>query len=239
MLSNNIIEIIFINFTFISLSLYSIILSFYLIEKFKNKKYTNLYKCQPKRIDYSNIYCKLKICIRNILLIIIFNSVGLYYFRNLFINNVYNLNLYEYIKTVLIDIGVVLLFDDFLFYLFHRLMHYNKWLFNNFHSMHHEALSPLPIDILYVSIPELFFVLFSTFLAILIRGGILPFSFVIFTIIKQLHEISIHSGIKSIKLIKKIPFYGTNEHHDNHHKMLKGNYASTFNIWDKIFNTEI
>ena len=105
--------------------------------------------------------------------------------------------------------------------------------------MHHKALSPLPIDILYVSIPELILVLFSSFLAILIRGGILPFSFVIFTIIKQLHEISIHSGIKSNKLIKKIPFYGTNEHHDNHHKMLKGNYASTFNIWDKIFNTEI
>ena len=118
-------------------------------------------------------------------------------------------------------------------------MHHNKWLFNNFHSRHHEAKSPLPIDILYVSIPELIFVLFSTFSAILIRGGILPFSFVIFTIIKQLHEISIHSGTKSSVIIKKIPFYGTNEHHDTHHKMLKGNYASTFNIWDKIFNTEI
>ena len=118
-------------------------------------------------------------------------------------------------------------------------MHRNKWLFNNFHSKHHEAKAPLPIDILYVSIPELIFILFSTFFAILIRGGILPFSFVTFTIIKQLHEISIHSGIKSNKIINKIPFYGTNEHHDIHHKLLKGNYASTFNIWDKIFNTEI
>ena len=239
MLSSNINEILFINLTFILLSLYSIILSFYLIQKFKDRKYTNLYKCQPNKTKYSNIYQKLKIYLRNLVLIIIFNSIGLYYFRNLFINNACNLNLYKYIKTVFIDIGLVLLIDDFLFYIFHRLMHYNKWLFKNFHSKHHEARSPLPIDILYVSIPELIFVLFSTFLSILIRGRILPFSFVIFTIIKQLHEISVHSGIKSNKIIKKIPFYGTNEHHDTHHKMLKGNYASTFNIWDKIFNTEI
>ena len=239
MIGSNINEILFINFIFLLLSLYSILLSFYLIHKFKDKKYTNLYKCQPNKTDYSNIYQKLKIYFRNLILIIILNSIGLYYFRNLFLNNTFKLNSFEYLKTFFVDIAVVLLLDDFLFYLLHRLMHHNKWLFNNFHSRHHEAKSPLPIDILYVSIPELIFVLFSTFSAILIRGGILPFSFVIFTIIKQLHEISIHSGTKSSVIIKKIPFYGTNEHHDTHHKMLKGNYASTFNIWDKIFNTEI
>lgn len=239
MIGSNINEILFINFIFLLLSLYSILLSFYLLHKFKNKKYTNLYKCQPNKTDYSNICQKLKIYFRNLILIIIFNSIGLYYFRNLFLNNTFKLNSFEYLKTFFVDIAVVLLLDDFLFYLFHRLMHHNKWLFNNFHSRHHEARSPLPIDILYVSIPELIFVLFGTFSAILIRGGILPFSFVIFTIIKQLHEISIHSGTKSNVIIKKIPFYGTNEHHDTHHKMLKGNYASTFNIWDKIFNTEI
>ena len=120
MLSNNINEILFINFIFLLLSLYSILLSFYLIHKFKDRKYTNLYKCQPNRTNYSNIYQKLKIYFRNLILIIIFNSFGLYYFRNLFLNNTSNLNLCDYIKTFFIDIGVVLLFDDFLFYLFHR-----------------------------------------------------------------------------------------------------------------------
>ena len=85
MLNRNINEILLINFIFLLLSLYSIILSFYLIRKFENKRYTKLYKCQPKITDYSNIYQKLKLYFRNLILVIIFNSLGLYYFRNLFI----------------------------------------------------------------------------------------------------------------------------------------------------------
>jgi len=238
MLSDNIKEIILINCIFLLLSLYSIFLSFNLIKKFKDNDYVKIYKCQPKITKY-DIYQKLFTYIRNLIIIIILNTISLYYFRNLFLNESQNVSLFNTIKTIIFDVGLVLLIDDFFFYCFHRLMHQNKWLYINFHLKHHSAKAPLPIDILYVSIPELFTILFSSFLAISFRGGILLSSFIIFTIIKQLHEISIHSGIKSYKIINYVPFYGTNEHHDNHHRILKGNYASTFNIWDKIFNTEI
>ncbi len=57
--------------------------------------------------------------------------------------------------------------------------------------------------------------------------------------IRNLHELDIHSGIKSSKITSFIPFYGSTEHHDLHHSKNKGNYASTFTIWDKVFGTEI
>ena len=55
--------------------------------------------------------------------------------------------------------------------------------------------------------------------------------------LRNLHELDIHSGVKSSKITSAIPFYGTTEHHDLHHSRNKGNYASTFTFWDKIFGT--
>ena len=34
-------------------------------------------------------------------------------------------------------------------------------------------------------------------------------------------------------------FGGESEHHDLHHEKLNGNYATTFTIWDTLFNTKI
>ena len=49
-------------------------------------------------------------------------------------------------------------------------------------------------------------------------------------------EIEIHSDLKSI-FGDKIPLLAPTEHHDTHHARSKGNYASTFMIWDRVFGT--
>ena len=60
----------------------------------------------------------------------------------------------------------------------------------------------------------------------------------IYLIVRNLHEIHIHSGIKTSWIKYFIPFYGDNEHHDLHHAKRDGNYASTFVLWDRIMGTK-
>ena len=63
-------------------------------------------------------------------------------------------------------------------------------------------------------------------------------AFWIYMIVRNIHELDVHSGFKS-KLGKWIPFWGENEHHDIHHEKLDGNYATTFTFWDWIFKTKM
>ena len=77
------------------------------------------------------------------------------------------------------------------------------------------------------------------FLAIFLLNGVYIYSFWMVLLIRNLHELDIHSGLRSSYLTKYFPFSGTNEHHDMHHACLDGNYASAFSFWDKIFKTSI
>ena len=58
-----------------------------------------------------------------------------------------------------------------------------------------------------------------------------------YLLVRNLHELDIHSGIIS-PLGKLMPIYAPAEHHDLHHsKPTKGNYASTFELWDRVLGT--
>ena len=70
-------------------------------------------------------------------------------------------------------------------------------------------------------------------------GGIAFESYCIYLIIRNIHEIHIHSGIKTSIFLKIMPLYGNNEHHDTHHEKREGNYASTFTVWDYLLNTKL
>ena len=63
-------------------------------------------------------------------------------------------------------------------------------------------------------------------------------AFWLYQLIRNIHELDVHSGYKSF-FSKWIPFWGESEHHDLHHKKLNGNYATTFTIWDRLFKTKI
>jgi len=62
------------------------------------------------------------------------------------------------------------------------------------------------------------------------------YAFWIFGLLRNLHEIHIHSNIE-LPLLSRIPLLSKTKHHDDHHAYLDGNYASTFVWMDRIFKT--
>ena len=146
--------------------------------------------------------------------------------------------------TVGVLLGQVLLIiviDDAWFYGWHRLMHEHKGLYRRIHKIHHRAYAPLPIEYIYVHPLEWMVGGIGPFVGLIlvhtVWGAIPAWTLWAYLLVRNLHELDIHSGIKSwIGL--HLPLYAPAEHHDLHHaKPGKGNYASTFTLWDKLFKT--
>lgn len=140
-----------------------------------------------------------------------------------------------------LDVIFVFFVDDAWFYMWHRAMHEIKFVYRHVHRIHHRAYAPLPMHLLYVHPiewmvgvigPGLGFALLFLFhdhvsaYTIWIAGGL-----------RQLHELDIHSGMRSV-FARYIPILAHTDTHDYHHRYpTKGNYSSTFRIWDRVFGT--
>ena len=130
--------------------------------------------------------------------------------------------------------------DDTYFYFFHRSLHRNRYLFRKIHHIHHRAAAPFPLEYLYVhplewavraaAIPVGLGVIY------LLNGSISTHAFWAFSFWLNIHEIAIHSGLRSV-FRHSIPFLATTEIHDRHHQKARGNYASTFTVWDRLLKT--
>ena len=112
-------------------------------------------------------------------------------------------------------------------------------IYKKIHKIHHRANTPIPIDYIYVHPLEWLSGFIGPFIGMIMIGGISIYSFWIYLIIRNIHEIHIHSGIKTSFFKYFIPFYGENEHHDVHHAKRDGNYSSTFTYLDFLFKTKI
>ena len=143
---------------------------------------------------------------------------------------------YDNFLIFLFQITVILIIDDFYFYCFHRLLHKNKFLYERIHVIHHKASNPFPADYLYEHPLEWIIGLFGPFIAFLILGEVYFETIVLYLIVRVLHELDIHSGIKS-SIYKYFPFAGVNEYHALHHKYHINHFASLFSFWDIIFKT--
>ena len=213
----------------VGINLYGVIYAF-LVTKYK---LLNNKKIQTRNISYETFLSRLPLFTFNVLVLIFFNVIGIYFFEEYFIR--------DFISApwMILEILFVLLIDDLFFYFLHRGMHQNKYIYKKIHKIHHRANTPIPLEYIYVHPLEWMSGIPGPFLGMVIIGGISFESYLIYLIIRNLHEIHIHSGIKSSKLHKIIPFYGTNEHHDTHHAKRDGNYASTFIFWDLLFKTKL
>jgi sterol desaturase/sphingolipid hydroxylase (fatty acid hydroxylase superfamily) len=138
---------------------------------------------------------------------------------------------------------MLVLVDDIVFYWVHRTLHTNKTLYRLIHKKHHEAFAPVPAEYLYVHPLEWMIgsagPVAGVALVLGIWGEMSAWTFWLWGAFRTLHELDIHSGIRS-SWARAIPLYGVMEHHDRHHaKPTLGNYASTLTLWDKVFQTEI
>ena len=147
------------------------------------------------------------------------------------------------IPAIVLQVLFLIVIDDIYFYFFHRALHTSPYLYDRIHKIHHRAYAPFPLEYIYVhplewmlggvGIPIGLGVIYLT------QGSISVHAFWIFALWRNLHEVDIHSGLRS-KISLVVPFYGTTEHHDRHHmKNTNGNYASTFTVWDQIMGSYI
>lgn len=194
------------------------------------------FRIQKRRVKPAVFYKRLPLILTNIILLSITTTIGLF-----FIFPIFDPSLNVDLVKIIIQFVVIVVVDDLYFYMFHSWMHSNKYFFKKIHITHHKTIAPIAMDYLYVHPLEWFIGYFGPFLAIFLISLFNPVciaSFWSYQIIRNIHEIDVHSGFKSF-ISSWLPFWGEAEHHDLHHERFDGNYASTFTFWDHIFKTKI
>ena len=201
--------------------------------------HTNLikdYRIQPKKYFARRFYKRLPLILFNISILLSVGAVGVYLFYDILDFSIPTPGLF------LFQLILIFLIDDLYFYLYHAALH-TKFLYKRIHKTHHRSTMPIPMEYIFTHPLEWFLGAIGPFIGLAVIAIFFPqiniYAFWTMSALRNLHELDIHSGIKSSKIASVIPFYGTTEHHDLHHSRNKGNYASTFTIWDKVFGTEI
>lgn len=143
----------------------------------------------------------------------------------------------------IVQMSVLVLFDDLWFYFSHRTLHVHKELYRRVHKRHHEAFAPVPIEYIYVSPAEWMIGAIGPALIVavilLVQGQMSAWTFVGWQAWRTLHELDIHSGLRA-PITRFLPLFAGMRHHDMHHaKPTKGNYASSLTLWDRVFGTLI
>ena len=196
----------------------------------------------PERLSIQNRPHKWSILGERLPLVILNQAIlmGLVWFALSLSGHMFTMTI-PVLGVLVLQVGLIVLLDDAWFYLWHRMMHEHKGLYNRVHRIHHKAYAPLPIEYIYVHPVEWMVGAIGPFLGLvlvqLIWSEVPAWTLWSYLIVRNLHELDIHSGIIS-PLGKLIPVYAPAEHHDLHHsKPTKGNYASTFELWDRLLGT--
>jgi len=192
-------------------------------------------RIQDRGHEWSTLWSRLPLVFLNQAILMTIVYIAMTFFSGLFTEDMPSWG------ALAAQLVVIILFDDLIFYAWHRFMHEHKGLYNRVHRIHHRAYAPLPIEYIYVHPLEWMVGSLGPFIglvAVNLIWGIIPiWALWAYLIIRNLHELDVHSGIKS-PLGKLIPMYAEAEHHDLHHaKPTKGNYASTLTFWDVVLGT--
>ena len=200
--------------------------------------HTNLindYRIQPKEYFAKRFYERFPLILFNISILLGVGIVGIFLLQDFIAFELPTVWVFTWQLVLILQI------DDLYFYFYHSALH-TKFLYKHIHKTHHRSTMPIPMEYIFTHPLEWFFGAIGPFIGLVVIASfseINIYAFWVMSALRNLHELDIHSGIKSSKITSLIPFYGTTEHHDLHHSKNKGNYASTFTLWDKVFGTEI
>jgi methylsterol monooxygenase len=195
----------------------------------------NRFKIQKKGYRKGIFWQRMPLYSLNFLLLLLFSGIGAYFVFP-FVQSIW-------IHPLWIALQVLIAFvvDDVFFYFYHRWLHENKFMLGKIHTIHHRASPPFPLEYLYAHPLEWMLGMVGAVLGFAAVALFMPlnvFAIMAFGAIRNLHEIHIHSDL-NIPIISQLPLISKTKHHDHHHSFLKGNYASTFVWWDKLFKTEL
>jgi len=194
------------------------------------------YKIQDRSYTLDMLNQRMKLISLNLALLFCLTFIGLSLFEGIFSWST------PPFWVLLLQVFFLSLVDDGYFYFYHRFLHVNKWAYRKIHRIHHRAFTPVPMEYIYVHPLEWFGGMGGPAIGLgvlfLMDGSLNAWVFLVYSTLRTLHELDIHSGIKST-WSNYLPFYSQTEHHDLHHaKPHAGNYASTYTIWDKLLKTE-
>ncbi len=198
-----------------------------------NHNLLSKYRIQTKKYQPKILAKRLPLYLMNLLTLLCLSGIGAYFCFPFFETDNY---------SVFVILGQVLfafVIDDIWFYFMHRYLHENTFLLRKVHSIHHRSSTPFPLEYLYAHPVEWMSGMVGAafaFSLILIVMPINIYAFWLFGILRNMHEIHIHSDLE-LPVISKLPFLSTTRHHDDHHAKLEGNYASTFAWMDRLFRT--
>lgn len=191
------------------------------------------YRIQTKEYNQGILGKRLPLYLFNLVILMLISGISMYFFGNYFSFKG------DAWWVIALQVLFVFLIDDLWFYIAHRWMHENKKILKMIHSIHHRATTPFPLEYLYVHPFEWMLGMIGSALGIGLIFLIMPmniYAFWIFGLIRNLHEIHIHSDLH-FPATSWIPLISSTKKHDDHHAYLDGNYASTFTIWDNVFKT--
>ncbi len=140
-----------------------------------------------------------------------------------------------------LDIFVILMVYDFLYYLMHRFLFHGQGYFRQIHALHHQARNPTYIDAHYVHPLETFmglnlFLLLIPLLTLLMgpfHAVNVALCYVIYTQVNIINHCRVE--------LDRFPFRTLNwitaKHAVHHENMHRGNYATITLLFDKMFGT--
>lgn len=131
-----------------------------------------------------------------------------------------------------------LVVEDYANYWLHRALH-TPWLYKHIHSVHHENTAPFAIVAAYAHPAETIILALPTFAG---PALIAPHLLTVFAwqLLRNYEAIDIHSGYELPFTVKALfPAYAGVDHHDYHHYMHSGNFASIFVWCDRLYGTNL
>lgn len=141
-------------------------------------------------------------------------------------------------STIVLQILFFFLVEDYFNYWIHRWLH-SPWLYKHVHSVHHTYDTPFAIVAAYAHPFEVVAQAIPTFLGPLAVSPHL-YTLMLWQVFRNLEAIDIHSGYELPYSLKQlIPMYAGAKHHDYHHYMHSGNFASVFTWCDQMYGTNL
>ncbi|KAF7555729.1 hypothetical protein G7Z17_g2017 [Cylindrodendrum hubeiense] len=132
--------------------------------------------------------------------------------------------------------------EDTWHYWTHRALHYGL-LYRHIHKMHHYYSAPFGLAAEYASPIETAIlgagVIGAPLLLLSLTGDLHLFTMYVWITLRLFQAVDAHSGYDFPWSLRHfLPFWSGADHHDLHHKVFIGNYASSFRWWDYLLGTE-